>query len=397
MAYLIILGAGPDQVPAYLEAEKAGIPTLAVDYNPKAPGFQYATKKLIASVKHKGQTLQALKDLREKYLGVITLGVEISPIVAAVAHEFSLVGVSEQTAWRTTHKCARNDALKHACIPIAEYQVVQSLDDVSMAFPFVIKPSDNSASRGVQLVRSQDELMGVFDIAKAFSSDGQVLIEEKLSGPEISIEGFMLNGKMHVTGFADRNYGRNPEFSPFFVEDGGDYPSILPEETQAEARKCFETAARALGIANGPSKGDLIVTPEGVKVIEITSRLSGGGFCSRIVPLQTGVNIVSTTLKWACGMNISADEFQPKWNKGVSHRFFFHKEGKIKKIKGLNQVKNLPGIADIVIQRPFAVGDVLEKQTYANRLFYVVTVAEDRASAIRYAENAIASVEILVE
>lgn len=397
IGYLIILGAGPDQIPAYIQAKKLGINTIAVDYNPDSVAFDYADKILVASVKHIKETISALKKLNETYIGVMTLGVEISPIVAAVAKEFGLISVSEQTAFLTTNKCARNEFLNQTKIQIANYQVVTDIHEVNLNYPFVIKPSDNSASRGVQLVDSVDELKRVFDSSKKLSSDKQLLIEEYLSGPEISIEGFMLNGKMYVTGFADRNYSRNPEFYPFFVEDGGDYPTFLSQDIVAEAKKVFEQAALALGITEGPSKGDLIVTDSGVKVIEITSRLSGGGFCSRIVPLQTGVDIVRATIQWACGLTVFADDFIPKYNKAISHRFFFHKPGKIKAIKGLDKIKEMPGIVDVVIQRPFDVGDVLEPVSYANRLFYVIAIADDRETAIKYATDAIASVEIDIE
>ena len=58
--YLIILGAGPDQVPAYERAKSLGIKTLAVDFNPDAPAFSIADRTLAASVKDKDQTLTGL-------------------------------------------------------------------------------------------------------------------------------------------------------------------------------------------------------------------------------------------------------------------------------------------------------------------------------------------------
>ena len=398
MSYLIVLGAGPDQVPVYMEAQKLGIKTIAVDYNPKSEAFKFSNEKIIASVKDKEETINALKSFGKEYAGVMTLGVEISPVVSAVANAFGLTSVSERTAYLTHNKCARNEELKKNKIPIPDYQIVEDQKQISMGFPFVIKPSDNSASRGVQIVDGHEILKDAYEIAESFSSDGKVLIEEQLSGPEISIEGFMLNGKMHVTGFADRNYSRNKDFYPFFVEDGGDYPTILSNDIIREANEIFEKAALALGIENGPSKGDLIVTGQGVKVIEITSRLSGGGFCSRIIPLHNGINIVAETIKWACGIKVDEEELEPKYCKNISHRFHFHDQGKIIKITGLKELEKLPGIEDIVIQRPFDIGDVLDPVNYANRLFYVISSSDkDRATAIKYAENAIKSVQIITD
>ncbi|MBA3030016.1 MAG: ATP-grasp domain-containing protein [Desulfobacteraceae bacterium] len=397
MGYLIVLGAGPDQVPVFVEARKMGIKTIAVDYNPDSEAFCYCDEKIIASVKDRQETILALKAYGKEYIGVMTLGVEISPVVSAVAKEFGLVSISEETAYLTHHKCARNQALAQKAIPIPKFQTISKPTDVCLPFPFVIKPSDNSASRGVQIVLDENTFSEAYEIAKRYSSDGKVLVEEQLSGPEISIEGFMINDKMHVTGFADRNYSRNPDFFPFFVEDGGDYPTVLPEHIVSEAKNVFEKAALALGICNGPSKGDLIVTPQGVKVIEITSRLSGGGFCSRIVPLQNGVNIVAATIRWACGQMVCEEELAPKFNKCISHRFYFHEKGRIKAITGMDRIKGLPGIAHVVVQRDFKIGEYLQPVSYVNRLFYVVATGDDRHSAIRHAQEAIESVKIITE
>lgn len=392
--YLIVLGAGPDQIPAFQAAKNLGIPTLAVDWNPDSPGFQWADQTLVASVKHPDELIPALCETNLSFRGVMTLGVEISPVVAAVGSKFGLTTVNEETAHLTTHKCARNRVLLEAGVPIPRFEVVHHACDIKMKPPFIIKPSDNSGSRGVQIVDASMDLEQVFAQTRPFSSDGLVLIEEQLKGPEISIEGFMLNGQMFVTGFADRNYSRNPQFYPYLVEDGGDYPTNLPEDVVRLAKQVFEDAARALGIDNGPSKGDLIVTHGGVKVLEITSRLSGGGFCSRIVPLQNGVNIVNSTVQWACGLEVDPKALLPRWNRGISHRFFFHRPGRITRIEGLEAACNMPGIEELVIMRPFAVGDVLEAQTYVNRLLYVVAVADERHQATEIATRAIQTISI---
>ncbi|WP_022664669.1 ATP-grasp domain-containing protein [Desulfospira joergensenii] len=394
--YLIVLGAGPDQVPAYVEAKKLGIKTIAVDYNPKSVAFTNADISLIASVKDREETIKALKNLNQEYCGVLTLGVEISPVVAAIAKEFGLNGVSEKTAYLTTNKCARYEMLADTGVLIPKFQIVKDMASIGMDYPFVIKPSDNSASRGVRFIANEKDLKSSFEDARRLSTDGMALIEEYLDGAQISIEGLMVNNKLHCTAYGDRNYDRNPDFYPFFVEDGGDSPSKY-DEFKDQAIQAFEKAAQILGIENGPTKGDLILHDNKVYVIEVTSRLSGGGFCTRIVYNQTGVNLVIPTIKQACGLPVEDKDFLPDRKKYVSCRFFFHEPGKIVSIQGLDKIEEMPGIVDFVMQRPIKIGDVLEPVSYANRLFYVIAVADDRKTAIKYSEDAINSVEITVQ
>ena len=399
--YLLILGASRDQIPAYKRAKGLGIKTIGVDYNPFAPAFKYCDIPLIVSVKHEDQLIPALERIESEFefIGVMTLGVEISPIVSMVAKRFGLIAVDETVAYLTTNKCGRSVRLAECGIPIPKFQSVKIIGNITIPLPFVVKPSDSSASRGVRRVDRIEDLEFAFEEAKSYSTDGRVLIEELLFGDEISIEGFMLNGKMHVTGFADRNYSTIPNSpeQPYFIENGSHSPTLLDYDIHKEACNVFEQGALALGITDGPSKGDLIVVDGKVIVIEITSRLSGGGFCSRIQMLQNGTDIVTATIQWHSGMDVDVDLLTPKFNKAVCHRFYFHDAGVVTNIEGIDTILEMPGIKHYVEQSKFETGVVLEPITYINRLFYVLSQADDITTAIKYADDAINSVKIDTE
>lgn len=395
-SYLIVLGAGPQQVPVYKMASRLGLKTLAVDYNPKAKAIKFADKFLLASVKNKEECLHKLKELCLCYSGVVTVGVEVSPVVSAIAREFDLISVSEESAYNTTNKCARSTVLQDAGIPIPKFEILSEPSLPHMDYPFVIKPSDNSGSRGVRVVSSEVEWSEAYHEAKSFSNDGRVIIEELLQGDEISIEGFVLDGEMIVTGFADRKYIRDKKYYPYFFEDGSTIPTRFAPSIVAEAKNVFAQAAKALGVSAGPSKGDLIVTENGVKVLEVTSRPSPG-FCAQIVPLTTGVELLKATILWATGKHIPKSIFKPKFQKAMAHRYFFHKPGRITKIKGLDGLKDRPGVREVMFLQDFAVGDILDPVSYMNRLFYIITVADARNTAVRLAESALKTVTIEVE
>lgn len=392
---LIILGAGPQQVPAYLTASRLGIKTLAVDYNHEAEARKFADCFLLASVKDKEECINGLKKLNLCYSGIITYGVEISPVVSAIAKEFQLKSVPEITAFNTTNKCARSNMLKKHNLPIPEFDVLEELRLPNLDFPFVVKPSDNSGSRGVKMVRSIDEWKEAYMEALSYSGDKKVIVEELLLGDEISIEGFVLNGKMHIYGFTDRNYIRDGSFDPYFLEDGSSSPSNLPPRIIEEAKNAFSEAANVLGISEGPSKGDLIVTKDGVKILEITSRLSPA--FSIFSPQVYGVEPLKNVILWATGNDIDSSELLPKFNKGMAHRYYHHSPGKIKSIKGLDTLEKQPGILSVIILSNVKIGDVLTEPSYINRILYVIAVGENRKFAIELAENALKTVTIKVD
>ncbi|MFT7559306.1 MAG: biotin carboxylase [Flavobacteriales bacterium] len=398
MKTLLIIGAGVDQLPAYELARDMGLRTIAFDYNPDAPAFNISDFSYCVSTKDVTKAVTTALKINEQIHidGVITLGAEVSPTVSGVAVALNLPGVPPKVALYTTNKCHRAEIFSEAGIRFPKYSVLEDTNTVKdLHYPLVIKPSDNSASRGVRIVENLEQLKSAFPNAKKLSSDDKVIVEEFIPGDQISIEGIVVDGKLYVTAIADRNYSRNSYFYPLMVEDGGEMPSRHCEKTIAAMCLEFSRAVDCLDIKTGPTKGDLIISKDGdIYVIEVTSRLSGGGFCSRVVPRVNGINIVKTTIELALGSEVDTTDLNPKFSKGMCHRYYFHKPGTITSIDGLEKAKSMPGVMELVINQPFSVGTTLEEVNYANRLFYIITIAETRKLAIELAELAMDSVTI---
>ncbi len=401
MSTLLIIGGGIDQLPAYERAKAMGIRTVAVDYNPNAPAFDIADAHFIVSTRDIPGVLDVAQKVDHSMglNGVMTIGAEVAPTVSAVVEAFNLPGVSKKVAHLTTNKCARAEIFRKTNVCFPEYAIVDSKNTQhNLNYPLVIKPSDNSASRGIRIIENDEELHAALPDALAFASDKKVILETFIPGDQISIEGVVVEGKLHVTAIADRNYSRNPYYYPLMVEDGGEMPTKHDAKTVDAMCDAFAKAVAAVGIHTGPSKGDLIIAEDGsVYVIEVTSRLSGGGFCSRVVPRVNGINIVDATILLALGKPVDPDTLKPAFNKGMCHRYYFHRAGKITQIKGFDKVKDCEGVVEVVVNQPFDLGQVLDPPSYANRLFYLITIAETRDTAIALAENAIASVTIEVD
>ncbi|MAV44447.1 MAG: hypothetical protein CMA30_08255 [Euryarchaeota archaeon] len=393
---LIILGAGPQQIKVYETAKRLGVKTVAVDFNPNADAREIADHFVLASVKDADECIRELKAMELDYSGVITCGVEVSPQVSRIASYFGLKGISEEVAKKTTHKGLRLQTLNQAGVPIPKFQRLTKPTIPNLDFPFVVKPSDSSGSRGVRQVRNKKEFLSAFKHASTISTDDEVIVESFESGTEISIEGFVISGKMTVTGIAERHFYPLEETYPEFLEYGGTMPPSFSEKYVEEAKKVFTDATIALGITEGPSKGDLILTKEGVKVLEITSRTSPG-FAAESQPLASGVSVLETLILWAIGSPVSPELLKPKWKKAIAHRYFRHEPGKVIKIIGFETLPNQPGVKFILNLNKVKEGDVLEPMNYMNRLFYVTTVADTPEEAIQLANSALASVKIKTE
>src|SRR6185312_12688167 len=100
----------------------------------------------------------------------------------------------------------------------------------------VIKPVDSRGSRGVQRIAQVADLAKAFELARSHSPTQRVMVEEYLDGPQVSTESVVVNGKCHTPGFSDRNYEYLDTYAPFFIENGGDLPSHLPQDIQTKVK-----------------------------------------------------------------------------------------------------------------------------------------------------------------
>jgi len=200
-------------------------------------------------------------------------------------------------------------------------------------------------------------VQAAFELARRHSPSGRVMVEAYLDGPQVSTESIVTGGRCYTPGFSDRNYEFLETHAPFFIENGGDLPSHLPLRTQERVKEIVARAASALGVSEGSVKGDIVVHKGEPYVIELAARLSGGFFCTREIPLSTGVDFIGCAIRVALGERVLPEELQPKMQVPVIQRYAFPKPGCVIDVRGAAAAKRVPGIADVVVTaRP---GDVI--------------------------------------
>ena len=230
-------------------------------------------------------------------------------------------------------------------------------------------------------------------LAMSHSPTQRVMVEEYLDGPQVSTESVIVEGRCFTPGFSDRNYEYLERYAPFFIENGGDLPSHLPAETQEKVSAVVARAAAALGITNGTVKGDIVVHKGEPYVIELAARLSGGFFCTREIPLNTGVDFVGAAIKIALREPVSGDELAAKTFTPVIQRYAFPKPGRIVTVKGAEEARNITGVAELIVTaKP---GDVIppagDKRPSAAM---VLATGASRAEALTAANDALSLLEI---
>ena len=399
---ILIVSGGVEAADAAKRAKEMGLYVVVSDRDPQAPGFEYADSCIIADVYSPEETAAAAERYARKLRpidGVICVAADAPMTVAAVNKRLGLTGITEESAKLACDKLAMKERFLACGVPIPWFSpvsTVQALQRIAIerGRNLVIKPVDSRGSRGVQRIEQVQDLNKAFAFAQEHSPTDRVMVEQYLSGPQVSTESVIVDGTCYTPGFSDRNYEYLDRYAPFFIENGGDLPSHLSPEIQQKVKDVVAKAAAALGITNGTVKGDIVVHKGEPHVIELAARLSGGFFCTREIPLNTGVDFVGAAIKVALGETVTADELTPKHQHAVVQRYAFPKAGRVTLVTGESEARRIAGIAEVVITaRP---GDIIpaagDKRPSAAM---VLATGASHDDALKAANDALAQIRIV--
>ena len=290
-----------------------------------------------------GQDYEGTLAVARKYnISAVVTAATDKPLVmmARVAKVLNLPFYSEETAKTSTDKFRMKECFKKAGIPCANGGLIKSIDEAEgLVFPVILKPRDNSGSRGVIFCNNKAELEAAFNEAMQYTRLDSVLVEEFIEGQEYSIEGLHYDGKSEVIQFTEK---KTTPF-PYNVELGHIQPANISEEHKEQIRKIVADIAVALGFENCPSHTELKINERGIFVIETSPRLGGDYITSTLTPLSTGINLEDQLLNIATGAPV--DTKNGRVEKASAVHFFSLPLGTITSIDPkINDIKDAEGV-----------------------------------------------------
>ncbi len=370
------MGAGEWQLPAFFKAREMGLRIITVDKDPKAPGFEFAHEHFLVDTRDVKGCCQIAEE--KKISGVMTMATDYAlPAVSFVAEKMGLPGLPYETTLTCIDKAKVKEQLCSNGVPTADWQchtkisLLQLLQDhpSHLHFPLVIKPSIGCGSKGVSLMKDRESLQTYIS---AVGEDDKFLIEEYLEGPEVSVEGIIYNNE--ITHLAiTKKYLSAP---PYFVEMGHDIPANLPQESEEAILSTSERALQALKLNNCAYHIEIRLTSKGPMIIEVGARIGGGTIGSDLLPLATGFDMVSATLRMSMGLDLVISK--PKHKSFASVRFFTQKScGTLKEVVVDKSIIGLKGLQKtcFLINQGEAVRPL---RSSSDRMGYVIASGERR-------------------
>ena len=165
MKKVLILGAGEMQIPIIVKTRQMGALAIVADMDSNAPGFEFSDEQLIIST----LDIEKLMEYAEKdnLDGVLTTSDYPVNVVASISKKLHLTAMSEDVAKICTNKYLQRELFLRSGVHTPAFYLCDQQTDLSLyqEFPYVVKPVDSSASRGVQRVDSLAQLKDAFDLA----------------------------------------------------------------------------------------------------------------------------------------------------------------------------------------------------------------------------------------
>lgn len=97
-------------------------------------------------------------------------------------------------------------------VPMPEFEICNTADEFTHAlerfdYNCIAKPADSAASRGVRLITPDDRFTSageLFELFRSFSRKGTVMVEERITGCEVSVEGMTVDGETTILTITDK-------------------------------------------------------------------------------------------------------------------------------------------------------------------------------------------------
>jgi biotin carboxylase len=374
---LLVLGAGPAQLGLHRAARERGLYVIACDRDPTAVGFEFADRRAVVSVEDEAAISQLAR--AEQVDGIIAPGIDWPVSIAAriAAHAGLPHPVAPETAALTVLKHRQRKRLDEHDVPQPRWQVANVVEE-GLPLPAVVKPVDRQGQKGLAVVEDEGELADAIAAAVAASRNGLALVEELVPGPEVTVNAFSIDGTFHALTVTDRLTASGEAFGVALAHV---WPSAHAVDEAVEAARL---AADALGVTDGPTYTQIVLGPDGPRVMELAARL-GGGHDAELCRLALGIDLNGLALAAALGEPLELPEPEPAG--GAVVRFLVPPEGVLQEVDGLQGALAVDGVADARVYRspgwqfgPFRRGN--------DRAGYVLARGDSRDDALARADRA---------
>jgi biotin carboxylase len=301
------------------------------------------------------------------------------PLAARMATALGLRhGLRYEAALNCRNKLRTRRLLARHGIGSAAFTTVRTPCDVDAALervplPVVVKPTNDAGSHLVARCDTPDAVREAVEAILAAREnwvgqvlDPEVLVEEYLDGPEVSVEACTAAGETTVLAITAKRVSP----PPFATEVGHTVPAPLPATEADAVRQLVTDALAAVGVTDTVTHTEVKLTQRGPRIVEINAR-PGGDRIMELVRAVTGYDLAELSLHLALGGTLADAPRHAVMAPSAAIRFLVADQDGTLVDDGAQGAYELPGLQQLHLY--VANGDPVERTTCNfNRLGYVI-------------------------
>lgn len=348
---LLILGGMRFSCEIVNKAKEMGVYTLVADYNclEDSPGKQIADEAVDISVTDVDAVVSYVKN--NSIDGVIVgFNDMLLPYYAEICEKCGLPCYGTKEQFETLIAKDRYKALcRQFNVPtIPEYDI----DEENIQYPVLVKPVDNSGSRGITICHNRQELEKAVEYGQKSSKIGKVIIERYMDGREVTVFWTFQDGNHYLSALANRHVKHNQGDDVIPLPVGYTFPSVFLPKYREEVEENCKRMFRHLGLKDGMMFMQCKVEDGRCYVYDLGYRLTGS-LEYKILERVCGYNPLEMMIHFALtgkmGEESIADRAVPEFKRRAFNVSCLCAPGTIKSITGIDSVKEMPEVDDVVV------------------------------------------------
>ena len=300
----MVLGAGTYQVPLIQAAKKRGFHVVVASIPGNYPGIKIADSFIEVDTTDVDKIVSAALDYHIE--GIATTGSDVCvPSIGAVIDRMDLPGTGYEASILSMDKSEMKERFQKRGVPTASFQHCRDLEEAleaakSIGYPVAVKAVDSSGSRGISKVDESSEMELAVSNVMSITHSERFLVEEWLVGTEFGAQAIVSGGRV-VDFILHNDTTTDP---PVVVPIGHSVP-FNHVDLREDAFSAIQSAVEALGIDQTVANVDLMLTANGIQILEIGARM-GGTCLPELCSLITGTDFYELVIRLASGENMES-------------------------------------------------------------------------------------------
>ncbi|KIF78051.1 hypothetical protein QR77_38045 [Streptomyces sp. 150FB] len=277
---------------------------------------------------------------------------------AAISEDLGLPAPSRDTYRYVSDKCAMRARLAAAGIDDTPAALVSTESEVrrfaeSAGYPLICKPVSGVGSRGVSLIRSCDDIPTALrgGAEAAHTLDVTALMVERFhEGQEFSVEAFSDRGRHLVACVTEKHIEPTR-----FVELGHVLPAPLPTGSQDLVEKTVTDMLSALGVENGVTHTEVILTDGVVRIVETHLRPAGDKIPKMLAHVSR-IDLVDALARQSLGLEAFEDVLAARRRFGsgpATYAAIWYASsdagGRVDAVDGVEEARGMDGVVEVSV------------------------------------------------